>query len=85
MKQFEVILARSMTDDENNGLQTMLQEHEFVINVVGMPIQSGIACARFLVDFVLGHYRFAETHPIVGGKAKIGVVAYDHSTFRVVE
>jgi len=41
--------------------------------------------ARWLVDFVLGHYRFAETHPIVGGKTKIGVVAYDHAAFRILE
>jgi hypothetical protein len=83
--KFETILGRKMTNDEEESLRTSLAEHEFVVKVAGMPIQSGIACARFLIDFVLGHYRFVETHPIVGGKAKVGVVAYDHSAFRILE
>ncbi len=78
-------MGRKMTAEEVGKIQTVLNKHEFVINVVGMPIQSGIACARFLIEFVLGHYRFAETHPIVGGKAKVGVVAYDDSGFTVLE
>jgi hypothetical protein len=81
----EGILGRKVTDDENKQFKAILEEQEFRIQMGGMPIQSGIACARFLVDFVLGHYRFAETHPIVGGKTKIGVVAYDHSDFRILE
>lgn len=82
---FEDILGRPLSIDEQASFQTALDEHEFRIQVGGMPVQSGIACARFLVDFVLGHYRFAETHPIVGGKAKIGVVAYDHSGFKLLD
>lgn len=82
---FEGILGRKVTDDENKKFMTVLGSKEWAIQIGGMPIQSGIACARFLVEFVLGHYRFAETHPIVGGKAKIGVVAYDHNTFRILE
>jgi hypothetical protein len=82
---FEEILGRPLTDEELGKFKGPLAETEYSIQVGGMPIQSGIACAKFLVEFVLGHYRFAETHPIVGGRAKIGVVAYDHSSFRILE
>jgi hypothetical protein len=82
---FKGLLGRDLTQDELQQAITILGEAEFHIRTDGMPIQSGIDCARFLVEFVLGHYRFAETHPIVGGKAKIGVVAYGHSAFRILE
>jgi hypothetical protein len=81
---FEDILGRGLTGDETGRFGAALGEHQYRIETAGMPIQSGIACARFLIDFVLGHYRFAETHPIVGGVPKIGVVAYDHSAFRIL-
>jgi hypothetical protein len=79
------ILGRDFTSEESTRIGAVLGEQEFVIQVGGMPIQSGIACARFLVDFVLGHYRFAETHPIVGGKTKVGVVTYSEDAFRILE
>jgi len=82
---YKGLLGRDLTQDEVQQVLTLIGEHEYHIKTDGMPIQSGIKCARFLVEFVLGHYRFAETHPIVGGKAKIGVVAYDHSAFRILE
>jgi hypothetical protein len=82
---FKGMLGRDLTQDEANQFLTVFGEQEYHIKTDGMPIQSGIACAKFLVDFVLGHYRFAETHPIVGGNTKIGVVAYDHSAFRILE
>jgi hypothetical protein len=85
MVEFETILGRNLTGEEQARLKAIPDAHEFSIQIGGMPIQSGIACAKFLVDFVIGHYRFAETHPIVGGNAKIGVVAYDHSAFRILE
>jgi hypothetical protein len=82
---FKGLLGRDLTQDEVKEALKIIAEHEYRIKTDGMPIQSGIDCARFLVEFVLGHYRFAETHPIVGGKAKIGVVTYSHSAFRILE
>jgi hypothetical protein len=78
-------LGRDLTQAEIQQLTASLGECEYHVQTDGMPIQSGIDCARFFVEFVLGHYRFAETHPIVGGKTKIGVVAYGHSAFRILE
>jgi hypothetical protein len=51
-----------------------IEQHRYAFSFDGMPIQSGIDCAKFLVNIVLGHYRFVETHPIVGGKTIVGVV-----------
>jgi hypothetical protein len=82
---FKGLLGRDLTQDEVLQATAILNESQYPIKTGGMPIQSGIDCARFLVDFVLGHYRFAETHPIVGGKVKIGVIAYDHDSFRILE
>jgi hypothetical protein len=84
-KIFESILGRGITDAEEKQFADALKEHEYRLKFEGMPIQSGIACARFLVDLVLGHYRFAETHPIVGGKATVGVVTYEQNAFQILE
>jgi hypothetical protein len=82
---FETILGRGLEQGELDQFGAALEQHEYRIRTEGMPIQSGIACAKFLVDLVLGHYRFCETHPIVGGKTKIGVVRYDHNAFQILE
>lgn len=82
---FKAILGRDLTQPEIDRCLATLRQYEYQIQVNGMPIQGGIDCAKFLVNIVLGHYRFVETHPIVGGKAKVGVVAYDHSAFRILE
>jgi len=82
---FEEILGRDLTDEELNRLGETISKYEYHVQTNGMPIQSGVACAKFLVDYVLGHYRFAETHPIVGGKAIVGVVTYDQNAFRILE
>jgi hypothetical protein len=82
---FESILERPMTDTEIEGFGEIIAKAEYPIQTNGMPIQSGIACAKFLVDYVLGHYRFSETHPIVGGKAHIGTVTYSQNAFKILE
>jgi hypothetical protein len=82
---FEEILGRALTTDDQAKFAAAIQECRYSFQFNGMPIQSGIDCARFLVDMVIGHYRFAETHPVVGGKAKIGVVTYDQDAFRILE
>jgi hypothetical protein len=82
---FETLLGRALSPQELEQFQAIINEHEYHINYDGLPIQSGIACARFLVDFVIGHYTFAETHPIVGGKTKIGVVTYSDEAFALLD
>ena len=83
--KFEEILGRVMTEEELTGFGEIIAAAEYPIQTNGMPIQGGIACAKFLVDFVLGHYRFSETHPIVGGKARIGTVTYSQNAFKILD
>jgi hypothetical protein len=82
---FEEILGRQLEVLELSRFAEVLESHEFHVETEGMPIQSGIDCAKFLVNFVLGHYRFCETHPIVGGSTKVGVVRYDHNAFQILD
>ncbi len=82
---FEEILGRALTDEEKAKFTAAIEECRYRFNFDGMPIQSGIEYARFLVNIVLGHYRLVETHPIVGGSVKIGVVTYDQNAFRIIE
>ncbi len=83
--KFEEILGRAMTEEELGQFGDVIAAAEYPIQTNGMPIQGGIACAKFLVDFVLGHYRFSETHPIVGGKARIGTVTYSQNAFKILD
>lgn len=82
--EFEKMLGREITADEQKRFGEILGEHEYRISSEGMPIQIGIECAKFLVNFVIGHYTFSETHPIVGGKTKVGVVSYSHDAFTLL-
>jgi hypothetical protein len=82
--EFEKMLGREITAEEQERFAEILREHEYRISSEGMPIQIGIECAKFLVNFVIGHYTFSETHPIVGGKAKVGVVSYSHDAFTLL-
>ena len=83
--RIEQILARPLTADENAQLAAVTAKHEYRIPTDSMPIQVGIECARFLVSLVIGHYRFTERDPIVGGRAKIGVVTYKQESFRLLD
>ena len=82
--EFEKMLGREITDEEQKRFAEILGEHEYRISSEGMPIQIGIECAKFLVNFVIGHYTFSETHPIVGGRTKVGVVSYSHDAFTLL-
>lgn len=81
---FESILGRPLDKQEVDKFMGVVKEHAYQISYEGLPIQSGIACARFLIDLVIGHYTFVEAHPIVGGKTKIGVVTYGHDAFTII-
>jgi hypothetical protein len=40
-----------------------------------MPLQEGIDHVRFLLDVVIGYYRFAVGAPVCGGATRIAVVS----------
>lgn len=82
---FEGILGRPLTAAESDQFEVAAGRYEYHIPTDSMPIQMGVECARFLVSFVIGHYRFTERDPIVGGRAKIGVVTYKQESFRLLD
>jgi len=80
----EGMLNRALTQEEVDSILTIREKYRYKIMLDAMPIQAGIDYVRFLVNLVIGHFRFAATHPIVGGTAKVGVVTYNGESFRLL-
>jgi hypothetical protein len=78
------LLGRELSQAEIDGLNALLAKHECQTKIDGMPIRAGIDYVRFLVNLTINHYRFAATHPIVGGRAKLGVVTYKQESFKLL-
>lgn len=72
----EGILGRPFTQQEIDGFAPIRQRYSYRLSLDSMPINAGIEYVKFLVQLVIQHHRFTSPHPIVGGKAKIGVVTY---------
>ena len=81
----EEILGRPLTQEEIDRYAPIRSKYGYSIPVDYMPIQTGIEYVRFLVQLVIQHYRFTSTHPVVGGREKIGVVTYKEANFRLLE
>lgn len=75
----------SFSENEIDAMQAILQKHEYQIPFVAMPMDEGIAHTRFLVDLAINHHRFALGAPIVGGKAKLGMVTYRGDKFQFLD
>jgi hypothetical protein len=48
-------------------------------------MDEGVAYVKFLVEMVVNHHRFAVGAPIVGGKARIGLVTYKGEKFQFID
>jgi hypothetical protein len=81
----EGLLGRPLTPEEIQQYGPIREKYAYNIMVDSMPIQTGIEYVRFLVQLVIQHYRFTSTHPVVGGRAKLGVVTYKQANFRLLE
>jgi hypothetical protein len=79
------VAGRDLDQAEVDELFGLLRSYEYPAKVDGMPIRAGIDYVRFLVNLAINHYRFAATHPIVGGKAKLGVVTYAQESFQLLD
>jgi hypothetical protein len=79
------LLGRDITADEMGKLFEIRQSQAYQIMTDSMPIKTGIAYVRYLVNHVIAHYRFTEPHPTVGGKAQIGVITYRGGEFQISE
>jgi hypothetical protein len=78
------LMGRQLQPSELQQLQTILAKHEYRVPFFGMPLAQGIEHVRFLVDLVISHHKYALGAPVVGGKAKIGVVDYKGDRFTIL-
>ena len=78
-------LARDLTPAEFDEFRKAVVGHQCPTKIDGMPIRAGIDYVRFLVNLAINHYRFTATHPIVGGRAKLGVVTYSQESFQLLD
>lgn len=81
----EKLLGRPLAQAEIDEIVRIRDSKQYIVMTDSMPIQAGISYVKFLVDFVITHYRFIAPQPIVGGKAKLGVVTYDRENFQMIE
>jgi len=82
---FAQLRGAPLTPEENAMIEQMVAKYEYMIPFPAMPIEEGIAFVRFLVEMVIKHHRFAIGAPIVGGKARIGLVTYRGEKFKILE
>lgn len=78
-------LGRDMNQAEIDELTALCNQYQCATKIDGMPISAGLDYVRFLVNLVINHYRYAATHPIVGGRAKLGVVTYKQESFQLLD
>ncbi len=85
LEYFEIMRQASLSDEEKKHISKMIQNYSLVVPFNGMSIQDGIDYTRFLVNLAINHYRYAAGMPLVGGRAKIGIITYKDRTFEIQE
>lgn len=79
------LLGRPLTKTETQRFQSIVEKYEYPIVFDSMPVEVGIGYVRFLVDLVIGHFRYTTGAELVGGKARIGVVTYKGEKFKILD
>lgn len=69
---------------EEDEISRILDGYAYRVRHDAMPMEEGVAYARFLVGLVVSHHRFATGDPVVGGKIHVGRVDYRGGAFEVV-
>jgi hypothetical protein len=80
-----VLVGRPLTSEEVDKLIDIRRNQGYQVMTDSMPVKTGVAYVKFLVDYVIAHYRFTQPHSIVGGKSKIGVITYRNDDFHIME
>jgi len=70
--------------EEKKEMVKIISSYEYNIPFAAMPIQEGITHTRFLIEFVINHYRYISGPEVVGGKANLGVVTYREGNFQIL-
>jgi len=76
--------GKDYSPQELDQIKNLVEQGEYVIPFGAMPLREGIAYARFLVELVINHHRFAVGAPVVGGKVSIGTVSYQARSFEML-
>jgi hypothetical protein len=74
-----------LTPAEEDEISRILDAHAYEVRHDAMPMDEGVAYARFLVELVVNHHRFAVGDRAVGGKIQVGRVDYRRCAFEVVD
>jgi hypothetical protein len=70
--------------EENKAILNIMSKYEYQVPYGSMPIEEGIAHVKFLVEMTINHHRFSIGAPVVGGKARIGLVTYKGKEFQIL-
>jgi hypothetical protein len=81
---YEGLRGAALDPTEEQNLQAILNKYEYPIPIQAMPTEEGVQYARFLVDLVVKHHRFALGAPVVGGSVRIGRVTYKGERFEIL-
>jgi hypothetical protein len=81
---FEKLRGTPYSEQEKEEIGKIVKSHEYNIPFAAMPIEEGVAHTRFLVEFVINHYRYVSGPEVVGGKVKLGKVTYKGEKFQLL-
>ena len=79
------LTEKAFSQEELEGILSIMDQHEYQVPYMAMPIEEGIAQTRFLVEMVINHHKFSIGAPIVGGKANLGMVTYKGGKFQLLD
>ena len=85
LAHFASLRGSPLTPAEQQQINGILQKYEYLIPTSAMPLKVGIEYTRSLVELVVNHHRYAIGAPVVGGRAKIGIVTYMGGRFEILE
>ena len=81
---FAQIRGVGFTPTEESAISSIVNKYEYPIPFSAMPLEEGVAHVKFLVEMVINHHRFSIGAPVVGGKARIGLVTYKGEKFQII-
>ncbi len=73
------------TEKDKEEIGKIIAGFEYPIPFAALPMKGGIEHTRFLVELVINHHKYVIGAPVVGGKAKIGMVTYKGDQFKILD
>lgn len=85
LEQFEKIHGSALSEQDKLDINALLAKHEYLTTASLMPVSVGIEYVRFLLELVIGHYRFDVGISPVTGPIRIGTATYASGRFEVLK